>query len=123
METLKSEILVFKQFPLTIQVKFLKKTKSFIEYSETTLCKLLRSEDQTPKFDIFCFGLSFLEMILISSDISGHHTFKQICKVINNKEIDAVLRSIIDEKMRDFLSRALEFDPEKRATITELLEH
>lgn len=34
-----------------------------------------------------------------------------------------ILQNIIDEKLRDFLSRALEEDPEKRATISELLKH
>jgi len=74
-------------------------------------------------FDIFCFGLSLLEMILISSDITGPHTFKQLCKIINKGEKDEILRNIIDEKMRDFITKALEDDPEKRATLEELLQH
>lgn len=72
-------------------------------------------------FDVFCFGLSLIEMI--SSDISGSHAFKQLCKMINRGEKNLILGNVLDDKLRDFISRCLEEDPLKRASIEELLEH
>ena len=68
---------------------------SQIEYSELSMCKLLKNSEETTKLDIFCFGLSLLEMI--SSDISGTHAFKVLCKIINKGGAKQVLSSIEDE--------------------------
>ena len=70
------------------------------------MCKLLKNSEETTKLDIFCFGLSLLEMI--SSDISGTHAFKVLCKIINKGGATQVLSSIEDEQLRDMISRALE---------------
>jgi serine/threonine protein kinase len=85
------------------------------------MCKLLKNSEETTKLDIFCFGLSLLEMI--SSDISGTHAFKVLCKIINKGGAMQVLSSIEDEQLRDMISRALEQEPDKRATLDELLAH
>lgn len=58
-----------------------------LEFSETNLCKILRKEEQTISFDVFCFSLSILEMVLMSSNALVTHTFKILCKIINKGEL------------------------------------
>ena len=60
---------------------------------------------------------------MISSDVSGSQAFKRLCKILNRGEKHYILESIIDEKLKDIISIALEDDPKKRATIQELLDH
>ena len=60
---------------------------------------------------------------MISSDLSGPKAFKYLCKIIDRGEKQLLLDSIIDEKLKDFLARALEDDPDKRASIDELQQH
>ncbi len=71
------------------------------------------------KLDIYCFGLSLLEMI--SSDISGTQAFKVLCKIINKGEKQQIISSIIDDGLRDIISRSLESDPDKRISLDDLL--
>lgn len=60
---------------------------------------------------------------MISSDVSGTQAFKVLCKIINKNEKQQILESIINENLRDIISKALEEDPESRASIEDLLTH
>jgi serine/threonine protein kinase len=60
---------------------------------------------------------------MISNDVSGTHAFKVLCKIINKGEKQQILESIIDERLRDMIAKALDEDPEKRASVSELLSH
>jgi serine/threonine protein kinase len=87
-----------------------------IEYSELSMSQLLKdSTDDSAKVDVYCFGLSLLEMI--SSDVSGTHAFKVLTKIINKGEKQEILSSIIDDKLRDIIAKSLEEDPDCRASI------
>jgi WNK lysine deficient protein kinase len=55
-----------------------------VEYSELSMSHQLKMSEETTKLDIYCFGLSLLEMI--SSDVSGTQAFKVLCKIINKGE-------------------------------------
>lgn len=84
-------------------------------------CELLSEQKRSCKYDVFCFGLSLIEMI--SSNMSIPKAFKIISKIIKSGEKEKILEYILDDDLREFLSRALEEDPDKRASIEELLEH
>ena len=62
-------------------------------------------------------------MILMSSNVQLSHTFKFLCKILNKGEKADVLKCIVDELLTDFISKALDEDPAKRATVDELLTH
>lgn len=66
-------------------------------------------EQNTTKFDVFCFGLALLEMV--SAELVGPHTFKYINRLLNKGHKPKILESIEDELLRDFLSKSLEEDP------------
>ena len=54
---------------------------------------------------------------IIASELSMHNPYKMICKCVNRGEKELVLRYIEDEALRDFISKAIEEDFEKRATV------
>jgi len=61
---------------------------------------------------------------MLCSDIYGHKAFKLLCKILNDDlGLEKVLETITLPGMRDFLAKALELDPEKRATLQELKTH
>lgn len=78
---------------------------NLLEYSELTQCEMLRNEPITFKFDVYCLGLAILEMI--SSDMSGPKAFKYLCKIMNKGDKQKILENIIDENLKDFISKAL----------------
>jgi hypothetical protein len=74
----------------------------YIEYSELNLCRLLRKEAPSKMYDIYSCGLALLEML--TSDMAGFSTFKNICKIINKGEKSKILNSICDDKLRELIS-------------------
>jgi serine/threonine protein kinase len=73
------------------------------------------------KYDIFCFGLSLIEMI--SANMPIPHTLKYICRIIKNGEKQKILQHIDDEDLRDFIRRSIEENPENRSSVEELMSH
>jgi hypothetical protein len=60
---------------------------------------------------------------MISAEIVGPHTFRFLNRILNKGGKMKVINSIEDPLLRDFLSKALEENPEKRAAITQLVDH
>jgi serine/threonine protein kinase len=60
---------------------------------------------------------------MASAEIVGPHTFRFLNRILNKGHKLKMLNSIEDDLLKSFLSTALEEDPYKRATITQLLEH
>lgn len=89
--------------------------------SEIHLSTILKSEQKTNKYDVYCFGLCLLEMI--SSDIKVPHAFKYLCKLINLGYKDKLLSLIEDKWLRDILSITLHDRPESRLTVEEIQNH
>lgn len=89
--------------------------------SELGQSKWYLKEQNTTNFDVFCFGLALLE--IISAEIVGPHTFRFLNRILNKGGKMKVINSIEDPLLRDFLSKALEENPEKRAAITQLVDH
>lgn len=67
-------------------------------------------EQNTTKFDVFCFGLALLEMA--SAEVVGSHTFRFLNRILNKGHKLKMLNSIEDELLRDFLSLSLEENPQ-----------
>jgi hypothetical protein len=60
---------------------------------------------------------------MISNDVFGTQALWVFCKIINKGEKQQILDSILDERLRDMIAKALDEDPEKRASVSELLTH
>ena len=58
---------------------------------------------------------------IISSGVPGSHGIKKIVRLINKGEKQSLIDNIIDENLRDLISRATLCDPEQRASFEELL--
>ena len=60
---------------------------------------------------------------MIASDLSGPQAFKYLCKIVDSGGKYQLLENIMDSNLRDFISRAIEENVEKRPTIQDLLGH
>jgi len=65
--------------------------------SEIHQSLLLKNEVKSSKYDVYCFGLVLLEMI--SSDIPVAHSFKYLCKLINQGSKDNLISMIEDKQL------------------------
>lgn len=73
--------------------------------------------------DIFCLGLTLLEILASSESEMSRCTLKCIIRMMNQGQKPALLGTLLHEPMRDFMAKALEEDPEKRYGCQQLLEH
>ena len=88
---------------------------------ELGACHLYRKEKDTQKVDIFCLGLTMLEIVAASETGPSRLTLKIIIRLIKLGRMKDMLATLQYEPMRDFMEKALEEDPEKRYSAQQLL--
>lgn len=86
-------------------------------------CKRYLREKDTKKVDIYCFGLTLLEIVSAQESGSGRNTLKNIIGILNSGQKERILQTLTIEPMRDFIKSALEEDPAARLGVNELLNH
>lgn len=86
-------------------------------------CKRYRDEKGKPSVDVFCFGLTLLEIVAASDISPGRFTLKYIIRIMNEDKKDELLEKLTYEPLRDFVKVALEDDPETRLDVKQLLRH
>lgn len=65
--------------------------------SELSQCKCYLKEQNTFKFDAFCFGLALLEIVCSEmATQTGQHTFKFLNRVLNSGKRERILHMIDD---------------------------
>ena len=64
--------------------------------------------------DIFCLGLTLLEIVAASETGPSRSTLKYVIRIIKLGRKRDMLATLKYEPMRDFMEKALEEDPEKR---------
>lgn len=74
-------------------------------------CKRYRDEKGSKSVDVFCFGLTLLEIVAASEVSPGRFTLKYIIRIMNEEKKDELLDDLTYEPMRDFLKKSLEDDP------------
>lgn len=77
----------------------------------------------TRKVDIFCLGLTLLEIVTASETGPSRSTLRYIIRIIKLGRKRDMLATLKHDSMRDFMEKALEEDPEKRYSAQQLLQH
>jgi serine/threonine protein kinase len=91
--------------------------------SELSYTKQYQKEQNTQKFDAFCFGLALLEMVYAETvSAQNQHPYRLLCRCLNNGKKDKLLGMLQDATLRDFLSHALD-KSEERWSLGQLQEH
>ena len=80
-------------------------------------CRRYREEKGNLSVDVFCFGLTLLEIVAASEISPGRFTLKYIIRIMNEDKKDELLNVLTYEPIREFLQLALEDDPAKRYTV------
>ena len=80
-------------------------------------------EKDTLEVDVYCFGLTLLEIISAKETGSGRFTLKYIINMLNDRQKDRILDALLLDSMKDFISGALEEDKARRLSVDDLLNH
>ena len=69
-------------------------------------------ERNTLKVDVYCFGMTLLEIVAAGETTSSTRSLlKYIIRILNNGQKDRLLAVINNKHLLDFLKIALEEDP------------
>ena len=94
-----------------------------IRSHELGKCKQYVKEKDTLGVDVYCFGLTLLEIVSATESGSGRFTLKYIINMLNLGQKDRMLDTLLIEQMKEFISGALEEDPARRFSVDDLLNH
>ena len=94
-----------------------------IRSHELGKCKQYVKEKDTLGVDVYCFGLTLLEIVSATESGSGRFTLKYIINMLNLGQKDKMLDTLLIEQMKEFISGALEEDPARRFSVDDLLNH
>ncbi|KAL7107099.1 hypothetical protein ACP275_06G032700 [Erythranthe tilingii] len=72
--------------------------------------------------DIWSLGCTVIEMALSKPPISQYNKVVAMFKILNHKELPIIPDHLSDEG-KDFVRQCLQWDPQRRATASQLLEH
>ena len=86
--------------------------------NELGASKQYLKERDTLKVDIFCFGLTLLEIVAASEAAAPSRLIlKSIIRLMNMGHKSKLINMLQYEPLKDFISKALEEDPERRYDI------
>ena len=94
-----------------------------IRSHELGKCKQYVKEKDTLGVDVYCFGLTLLEIVSAKESCSGRFTLKYIINMLNLGQKDKMLDTLLIDPMKDLISGALEEDPARRLSVDDLLNH
>ena len=83
-----------------------------IRSHELGACKQYIKEKDTLKVDVFCFGLTLLEILAASEPSPSRFSLKYIIRILNNGQKNQLLDTLLYEPMKDFLVNTLIEVPE-----------
>lgn len=89
---------------------------------ELGLSKQFLREQDTMKVDVYCFGLTLLEM-LTSEKAQERRTLRYIIRILNRGCKQRILNVFLNERLRDFLATATDEDPNSRLDVRRLRQH